>query len=343
MEIMSRRPLCLGALLTAALATSLVVASPAAAGTRKVALGVTMPNSNSTASYDKFTAAVGRPPAIWMMWRNWLGDQNTEFPDEAFLNDLSDQGTVPMITWQPADPNVWNKPRITYDKILAGKFDDYIRRFARAAKAFDRPVILRFAHEMDGAWFPWGMHRFTNTPAKFKRMWRYVWNKFDAVGATKVRFLWGPNTPCRQCPDLTTFYPGDRFVDYLGFSSFNWGYPSNRHERRVRPGSVWKTMLQAVTPGAEALLRVSRRPIIVAEIASSSDAPEGRSKAGWIQNGYPAVYKAFKRVKAIVYFNVDMRPPPDLHEDWRLGSPRGEPREAYKRLLTQTRFQGKIS
>jgi hypothetical protein len=343
MRIMSRRPAGVSVLLLVAVVLTVLTAVPASAGTRKIALGVTMRNSGSLATYDAFTASVGRAPAIWMLWRNWLGPASTSFPNAAFLNHMSDRGTVPMITWQPADPTVWNQPRITYDKILAGKFDGYIRTFARAARDYGRPVILRFAHEMDGAWFPWGVHRFTNTPAKFKRMWRYVWNRFQGVGATNVRFLWGPNTPCDRCLPLRTFYPGDRYVDYVGFSSFNWGYPSSRYERRVRPWSTWKSMVKALRPGVEAMMRLTTRPIIIAETGSSSNAPKGKSKAGWIRTGYPAVYNTFKRVKAIVYFNVDMRPPPDRHEDWRLGSPGGRPRDAYRALLTQTRFQGRIS
>jgi hypothetical protein len=328
-------------MLIAALAMTVTVAAPAAAGTRKVALGVTMRNSASLDTYDGFTASAGRAPAIWMLYRSWLGSGNTGFPNTAFLNHMSDRGTVPMITWQPWDPAVWNEPRITYDKILAGRFDAYIRSFARSARDYGRPVILRFAHEMDGAWFPWGVHRFSNTPAKFRRMWRYVWNKFQANDATNVRFLWSPNTP--GSVDLGPIYPGDRYVDYAGFSSFNWGYPSNRYERRVRPGSRWKTMLEVVGPATRALMEISSRPIIVAETASSSNAPRGTSKAAWIRDGYPAVFRTYKRIKAIVYFNIDMRPPPDRHEDWRLTSPGGAPLDAYRSLLTQTRFKGRIS
>jgi beta-mannanase len=301
-----------------------------------------MRDADSIATYDSFTAQTGHSPAIWMVWRNWLGDNATEFPKESFLRHLRNRRTVPMITWQPADPEVWNRPKITYRKILAGRFDGYIRSFARDAAAYGGPVILRFAHEMDGAWFPWGIHRFNNSPSTFKTMWRYVWRMFQDVGATNVRFLWAPNTPCSGCVSMKAYFPGDRYVDYVGFSSFNWGEPSNRHERRVRPNSKWKTMLKTVGPGVEALKRVSERPIIVAETASTSDAPRGRSKAGWIRNGYPNVYQTFKRVKAIVYFNIDMRAPPDQHEDWRLAVPDGRPRDAYRALLGQTRFQGRL-
>jgi hypothetical protein len=335
------RPSRYGLVIIGVLAVSWAATAPATGAERRVALGVTMRRSSSPDSYDAFTEQIGRAPAIWGMARSWLG-QGREFPNAEFLRSISDRGTVPMIVWQPVHPEYMNTPRITYDKILAGNFDAYIREFALAARDFGRPVILRFAHEMDGAWFPWGVHRFSNTPAKFKRMWRYVWNKYRAVGATNVRWLWSPNIRCTGCPRPETFFPGDRYVDYVGFSAFNWGSPSNAYERRVRPDSSWRSMMDIVRPGVTELSRVSSRRIIIAELGSSSDVPAGQSKAGWIRNGYPAVYHAYRRVSAIVYFNIDMRPPSDRHEDWRLTSPGVAPRDAYRALLEQSRFQGRV-
>jgi hypothetical protein len=102
-------------------------------------------------------------------------------------------------------------------------------------------------------------------------------------------------------------------------------------------------MQDIVRPGVEDLNRISGRPMIIAEIGSSSDVPAGKSKAGWIRTGYPAVYNAYRRVTAIVYFNIDMRPAPNRHEDWRLTSPVGAPQDVYRDLLTQSRFQGRLN
>jgi beta-mannanase len=138
-------------------------------------------------------------------------------------------------------------------------------------------------------------------------------------------------------------YPGDRYVDYVGVTVFNWGAPSNRYERRTRPRSRWRSMLEATRPGVEDLMRFSDRPIIIAELGSTTNAPPGKSKAAWIRAGYPAVYRAFRRVRAIVYFNLDMRAPPNRHENWSLAAPGGEPLDAYRALLTEGRFQGRFT
>jgi hypothetical protein len=86
-----------------------------------------------------------------------------------------------------------------------------------------------------------------------------------------------------------------------------------------------------------------RKKIIVAELGSSTDAPRGTSKAEWIRGGYPATWRAYPKIKAIVYFNVDLGDGPgNVHERWILTAPNTKPRTEYKRLLRDVRFQGRI-
>jgi hypothetical protein len=165
-----------------------------------------------------------------------------------------------------------------------------------------------------------------------------------------VRFLWSPTSPCKPnvCPDWATMYPGDRYVDYVGMTGVNWGFPNTPYERRARPWAKWKNMVKVLTPGITELTRVApAKPIIVAELASSSDiagAVAGTTKAGWISKGYSATFNhpGWEQIVGIVYFNVNMRHHDPPHEDWRLTSPDVSPRNAYKGLLTQMRFQGTI-
>src|SRR5262245_32095583 len=109
MRIMAARPARFGVLLLAA-AILVLASAPADAGSRKIALGVTM-RSTSLASYDAFTQSAGRAPAIWMLWRDWLGTGSNSFPNVDVLNHMSNQGTVPMLTWMPWDRAVLNRPR----------------------------------------------------------------------------------------------------------------------------------------------------------------------------------------------------------------------------------------
>jgi mannan endo-1,4-beta-mannosidase len=333
---MVRRRTALVAALLTVLAINLAVAAPASGAGRQLALGISMKHDRSPSTYESFSAIVGRQPATWSIWTTWAG-KNKRWPRD-MVNYLKHTSTVPLIVWQPMDPEVQNRPTMSLRKILdnKAKWGKYVRTFARAARNSRQTIILRFAHEMDCPYFTYGQGRFDNTPKMIRDLWHWVWQQFQKVGATNVKFLWSPNNPGPGCTPWPRIYPGDRYVDYVGMSGFNWGIPNDRS----RPWSRWKPMATVLEKGVEGLMALTRKPIVVAETGSSPDAPRGKSKANWIRYGYPDIYRRYPRVVLIAYFNVDMRPAPDRHEDWRLADPGGAPRNQYKSILALRRFQG---
>src|SRR4051794_1093771 len=53
--------------------------------------------------------------------------------------------------------------------IANGARDMYIKRFARQVATFDGTVYLRFAHEMNGFWYPWSWDA-----RSYRRAWRRI-------------------------------------------------------------------------------------------------------------------------------------------------------------------------
>lgn len=300
----------------------------AEAGGRSVALGVSMYDGRQIAALDSFSASIGRRPATWTIWSHWGVPSTRAFPTTA-AKAAKARGVTPMVWWEPWDPNDPTSPTYArHANISAGLHDAYIRQYARDARAFRSPVILRFAHEANGGHFPWGRTRFDNTAASFVEAWRHVHRIFREEAAHNVRFLWSvakQSCPGR-CNPYTTWYPGDAYVDYMGFSSFNWGAQQNE----------WNSMLQGFTRVTELLSEIADKPIIAAESACN---PEGGDKTAWIKEGYPAVYAALPAIVAIVYLNVDLR---SLgHPDWRLTSPPGA-LDAYAEVAAMPEFGGRL-
>jgi hypothetical protein len=308
----------------------------ASAAQRQIALGVAeLPATGSVYSslkpVDAFTKSVGHhSPAIWTIWRDWMPAPapNTRFPVKSFLDGLYNRHIVPMINWAPDDPNHKTQNRVPYQGIANGDFDAYIRNWARQAKAYGHTVIIRFAQEMDGHWMPWQVGKYGNTAANFKAAWHRIWQIFKGpkgVGATNVRFLWSPFHP-----DATTakLYPGDSFVDYVGFTGLNWNTAN-------RP---WQSMKDLYSKPMQALSQLTKKPVIVAEAGTVASAKQPSRKPAWITKGYPTVYATYPRIVAIVYF--DIKVPQQV--DWRLVSPAAA-LSAYIKVLSDTRFQGRLS
>jgi len=306
------------------------------AAARQIALGVSMLPDGAD-SYTAFKAATGNAtipaPALWSLWVNWA-DDSSAFPT-AMVATLKKAGTVPLIFWQPtgyaSPPNQSGAPLqqdcgTPYTTIIGGAWDSYITTWATAAMNSKSRILVRFAHEMDGKWFPWGDTNCGNTPAGFMTMWKHVVSIFRTVGATNVKFVW---SPYQARAKQVAFYPGNGWVDYIGFTVFNWA--------GAHPPAAWTDLVTGIKQATKNLTYAGGKPWIVAE-TGSAEAP-GHTRASWLTTGYKGVYSQLPKVAAIVYFDMDMTAVAG-QPDWSLGS---ADLSAYAALLKTKKFQGKIS
>jgi len=253
---------------------------------------------------------VGRKPAIEMWYQEWAGEPPFPASDAEWLVS---HGIVPMVTWEPWRPPkilhelVVNQRRFRLARIAAGAFDPYIRSYAEQVKQYGGPVMLRPFHEMDGFWYPWGGTVNGNSPAAFIAAWRHIHDIFDEVGATNVTWVWSvnnesvPPTPENSGP---RYWPGSRYVDWIGISGFNWGTSS--------PYSAWNTFDELYHKRIGLLMQF-RKPIVLTEIGA---AEVGGDKASWIRQTFSNILRHYPRVRAFIWYDKrDSR-----LQDWRIAS-----------------------
>lgn len=237
-------------------------------------------------------------PSLTMFYQDW--GERQEF-DTVFINNIRKQNVVPVITWEPWDirrvktQNDLLQPDYAPKRITAGYYDKYIRSFAREAAAYKKPFFLRFAHEMNGNWYPWGVQK-NNTAKDYIAMWRHVHDIFVQEGATNTIWVWSPNnTDAYGSSDsLLSYYPGSKYVDWVAFSGFNWGTNT--------PVNRWMSFVDLAYPAYEKLVTL-HKPIMVAETSSAS---YGGNKTEWftqtLSNDIPLKMPS---IKAIILFHDD--------------------------------------
>lgn len=225
----------------------------------------------------------------------WYADWKHDSVSLSQLREVAARGSTPEITWEP-----WNalgrlnhrQPAYSMARVAAGDYDTYVRRFARLLRRFGHPVLLRFAQEMNGNWYPWstggGRTRF-NSPAQFVAAWRHLHDVFASVGASNVRWVWSPI----QDYGFAGLYPGDRYVDVLGVSGFNGG--------SALPWGGWRTFDDLF---GSALTRLhDLAPTKPVQISETASAESGGSKAAWIQQMFTVLGQR-PYVTSLVWFNV---------------------------------------
>ena len=194
--------------------------------------------------------------------------------DSAFtvrsLSSVSQGGATPFVTLEPwgqaLRPGQVREPALSLDSITVGSHDPDLARIAKVIAAYERPVYLRYAHEMNGDWYPWSVRANGGSPQAYVSAFRHVHDLFARAGARNVRWLWAPVTvvagPDGAYGNLPASYPGDAYVDYVGFT----GYAKTVRSAR-----------ETFAPWIDAVSAFTSRPVILAEIGA-----DGAHKSEWI-------------------------------------------------------------
>ncbi len=95
---------------------------------------------------------------------------------------------------------------------------DIIVDYALALQEDGIPVLFRPFHENSGGWFWWG----TSTSVEsYQAMWRYMVNYLEEKGVHNFLYVYSPNGPISSEAEYLERYPGDAYVDVLGFDYYD--------------------------------------------------------------------------------------------------------------------------
>lgn len=220
----------------------------------------------------------------------------------AQFSAVRNHGAIPFFSWNPGP----GTGAFSDAQIAAGAQDGYIAAWAQAAKQWGHPFFLRFAWEMNGAWFPWGVGNNGTTAADYVAMWRHVHDVFASVGATNVTWVWCPNIdPYSHHAPMAGVYPGDEYVDWTCLDGYNGANPWKSFS------ALFKSSYEAIT-GTIA----PDKPMIVGETASTE---ASGSKAEWISDALGELPTAFPKIRGLLWFDK-VESGPGTHTDWPIES-----------------------
>jgi hypothetical protein len=263
--------------------------------------GVSMPGvPGDMSALTSLTSALGQAPRQVMWYAAW--SDKTDFP-AAQAGQVAAAGAVPVITWEPWNPgNGVDQPAYALDRITAGDFATYETTWAKQVKAYGKPVVLRFAHEMNGNWYPWSEQTNGNTAGDYVAAWRQVRSVFSRQGVTNVTWSWSPNVPYTGSTSLSSLYPGDAYVDEVALDGYNWG--------TTQSWSAWTSFWDVFSGGVTQLRALTTKPLFIAEVAT---AEAGGSKAAWISDMF-ATLGAHPEIRGFTWFDHAKE------TDWRIDS-----------------------
>ncbi len=243
----------------------------------------------------KFTSK----PAYVTFYRD-LGRPFSEFA----IDSIAHQGATAIVSLE-----LWSwhggRQGSYLPAIIAGKYDDFFRKWARDAEADGRRVLLRFGFEFNGDWFTW-----SRDPKAYVASWRHVHDIFREIGATNVEWVWAPNiVSCPPAPEngMHRYYPGDAYVDWIGVDGYNFGDHSDRWHKWQSFEEIFGAVL------ADFQVRYQGTPVIITEFACAPGKAGQRER--WIRAAYENLQRR-PQVKAVIWFNYDKRR--EGEPNWRI-------------------------
>ena len=254
----------------------------------------------------------GKKHAVLNLFVNW-GDSSSELDslfNQRLLNIWNNQN-VPMITWEPFFCNAQSTPVDVEVRAANGEFDDYLSKWVNRMKTFlsgpdgiyntgdDRRAYIRLAHEMNGDWYPWSAAKGGNAPTNYIRMWQRLKSLFYNNGMewTHLQWMWTVNSTDNGGYKAESFYPGDKYVDWVSIDGYNWG--------TTQKWSKWLTPNQTFAPMLRRLRVLTKKPVAITEFASTTsiNGTSIEAKSQWITDAFK--YVLAQKIKMIVWFNQD--------------------------------------
>jgi mannan endo-1,4-beta-mannosidase len=242
---------------------------------------------------DAWAGDVGVRPDLVAKFEAFSRHRNIDH----FLGQVERDGVESvMVSWEPwkpvparlgAERQARQQPGYTNAAIAAGSQDRYIAMFARSLAGFHGLVYLRYAHEMNGFWYPWS----TNARA-YVRGWRRVVRIVRRV-APNVRFVWSTNPNLYESrkvwlKNARRYWPGRRWVDVVGSTMINFGGVKNYTVSRF-------------APALSELHQRFRRPVFVTETNT-----QRAGRVGWLHD-LAAMLGSRPWIRAVVWSQLPSR------------------------------------
>ncbi|MER7456171.1 glycosyl hydrolase [Micromonospora sp. NPDC126480] len=176
------------------------------------------------------------------------------------------------------------QPDWSLSATIEGRYDEKYAALAEAVVAYRHPMLIRFGHEMNGHWYPWGT-RNGNRKGEFVKAWRHVVDIFREAGATNALWVWSPNI-IRGADSRTIkeFWPGEEYVDVVGVTGYG--------VREKSPETTYRSTLKLV-------YALTDKPLLLTEVGVQP----GAEKKAWLKRFGPWLTEN-PRIAGFVWYQV---------------------------------------
>jgi Glycosyl hydrolase family 26 len=261
---------------------------------------------------------LSRSPLAWAYFsNNWFGGR-IHFPTKD-VREVTHAGAVPFVRLMARSGYGHGPdPNFSMRSIAQGRWDTDLRRWCDGAREAGVSLLAEFGTEVNGDWFPWngrwngggrtdgyGDPNAPDGPESFRDAYRHIVDMCRSRGADDITWFFHVDVggwPHRQWNRIAAYWPGARYVDWIGVSDYG----------PLKPGQPWLSFRRRLDRayGAVAALD-AHKPLAVLEYGAAEDPKHPRAKPRWIRRAIRSVASGrWPRIRALSYW----------HESWQNGN-----------------------
>lgn len=213
----------------------------------------------------------------------------------------------------------WNLPeenKTDLDRVNSGEYDEYIIRNLQYLSTLDCDVLIRFGAEVN-CWSSLPpLDGSDKAPAHdFIKSYKDAFKRVASLADTyspKAGMVYSPNSVSNWYYTVEDFYPGDRWVDWVGISAYynktagdDWK-PSSGNDAFYCRGDYYDDPITKIEHIVNAF--ADRKPIIITEGGCSYKSSDGVQSVEYaaekLSYFYTYVSRVYPQIKAVMYFNA---------------------------------------
>ncbi len=205
-------------------------------------------------------------------------------------------------------------------------------------------MLIEFAPEMNGNWFPWsgyfqgeretkfGDPNLSDGPERYIEAYRHIVEIFREEKVSNATWFFHVNyssVPEEDWNRMTRYYPGDDYVDWIGVSIYG----------PQRPGDEWLNFNVIMDEVYSELTEISvNKPLAILEFGSIDNENDPGLKPMWIKSVLNSITSGlYPRIKAISYWHSSWENDDGSISNMRLDSS-PESLEVYRGLISNELF-----
>ena len=217
---------------------------------------------------------------------SWLSDPQQLLEQ---IQSTLDRNRWPLVTLEPYPyPDQPKGEQTILIDIVNQKYDQSINKFCGLFSQINHPVFIRWGHEMENVTgrYPWA----SEDASAYIEAYKYFVN-LCRQQFSQGYYIWSPVGHM----ELTNYWPGELYVDYIGLSLYVFTDWELDHFHRFRSFSE-------ILNERYRLVQQYQKPVIIAEMGING---EPGFQTQWLTEAFAALTKEkYPLLRTLVYFNA---------------------------------------